>query len=210
MNKCLIRCATITLCVINAMSFSYGEKTSLGLNQNLRKASNLFSPRERNAAKVIGGIALSAAARTAYTRCADGKNFYNGKYAKGFYMALQLSGACFTFAPMLNDQYSSQLFRYGVRAPIAATIAIGVAHPNSQKLIYNAPFIGEYLSNHKEQNGQLVSQCGSHCQGICLDCYVTKSLAMLGIYMVFDPIVDKIGTYIGEKFGIINKDEKPE
>jgi len=208
MNKFFTKFISITLCTLSTIILSYGEKTPSGLHAKLAKGSGYLTPQQLNTVKVTGGIALSAAARGAYSRCIDGKSFYNDKYAKGFYMALQVSGACFTFAPMLNAQYSSQLFRYGVRAPIAATIAIGVAHPNSQKLIAHAPFIGEYLSNFKkDSNNKLVNQCASHCQGICPDCYITKSLAMLGIYMALDPFIDKAGTYIGKKLGIIDEDE---
>ncbi len=203
MNKYFTKYIAITLCVIHAAALGNGSSRL----KSLRKATDILSPQHVNAAKVFGGMALGALANKAYTNSVNGKNFYDGKYAKGFYAALQISGACFTFAPMLNEQYGSQLFRYGVRAPIGAAIAIGVYHPYTQQLIHNAPFIGEHLSSYKKQDyGKLVSKCGSECQGLCIDCGINKTLAVLGIYMVVDPLVDRIGTYLGQKLGIIDED----
>jgi hypothetical protein len=207
MNKYFILSTTVMLSISHTMIFCHPD-----IHKKLPKMNNMFTPQEWTGVKVMGGLAGSAAITYASNRIVGegkGNRFYNGKYAYGFSQSLKLSGVCFSLAPMLNEQWGDQFFRFGTRAPIVAGTAIVVAHPSTQQFALNIPFIGEHISTYKKESEgeKMVSKCGNQCSGICDRCFIPKMLLVVGLYKVIDPLVDQAGTWVGKKFGFIQEEE---
>jgi len=207
MNNCIKKCTSFALCVLQITIFAHGGKTPLGLHQMSK--NNVFTPDQWKYVKVAGGVAGTAAVSYLADRWVgkgNGQLFYNGQYAWGYAQALKMSSLCLTIAPMMNEQWGDQFFRFGTRAPIVGGAAILIAHPTTQKLAAHAPFIGEQISTYTKTGD---SKC-SNCDGICNRCFIPKTLLVVGLYKAIDPLVDKIGTYVGKKCGFIQEDEKLE
>lgn len=206
------------LCGILAVAHLVGHgdapKSKLGLHTQFQKAKSTFTPQQWTGVKVAGGMMGTAAIHLLadkYVGNGTGDRFYNGQYAWGFAQSLKLSGACLSVAPMLNEEWGDALYRWGMRAPVVAAGAVLIAHPNTQKLASYAPLgVGQHLSTWEHTKGdkglEWHNKCGDECQGICNRCFIPKAVLTVGLYKILDPMLEKMGTAIGQRFGFIQEE----
>ena len=212
LHKVSVFCGLVV--VANLIGHGDAPKSKLGLHTKFQNAKSTFTPQQWTQVKVASGMMGTATIHflaNKYVGDGTGNSFYNGKYAWGFAQSLKLSGVCLSLAPMLNEEWGGALFHWGMRAPVVSVGAILIAHPNTQKLASGVPLgVGQYLSTWECTNGQngleWHNKCGDNCQGICNRCFVPKVVLTVGLYKLLDPMLEKMGTAIGQRFGFIQED----
>ena len=208
----LLAMVAASLCSISNAENNGRLPLHTSLNNGSKKSSEpIFTPNQWTGVKVLGGLLGTAAVHIAANSIVgngEGQCFYNGKYAWGFGQALRVSGAFLSVAPLLNEQIGDAVFRWGIRAPVVALTSVAIVHPATQILVANFPLdLGKHLSSYKSVNGHWESKCGSDCHGVCNRCFIPKSMIIVGLYKVMDPLLTRMGTAIGQSVGIIKEDD---